>query len=175
MRATAFPVALSVMLGITGPALALAPTAPRSFEAVAVSPMEIHCYWLPAAGAAGYILRRDGAEIAELPATAVEYDDRAVQPGSTHRYAIVAAGEGDDRPLSAPRAYTERSFDPFPASAAPARGRKGAPGAAQFDVVIVQASSGGVAAAIEAGRRGLRTALIEPTTRVGGMPVNGLS
>jgi len=48
-------------------------------------------------------------------------------------------------------------------------------GEATYDVVVVQASSGGVAAAIEAGRRGLRTALIEPTTRVGGMPVNGLS
>ncbi len=40
---------------------------------------------------------------------------------------------------------------------------------------LCRLSSGGVAAAVEAARRGLKVALIEPTTRLGGMPVNGLS
>ena len=148
---------------------------PRSFEAIAVSPTEIRCYWLAAANSSGYVLTRDGQELARLPAEARDYSDRAVAPGSTHRYALRALRDGQAGGVSAPREYTERSFAEFPAGVAVGKRGKPTTGTARFDVVIVQASSGGVAAAIEAGRRGLRVALVEPTTRVGGMPVNGLS
>jgi hypothetical protein len=102
--------------------------------------------------------------VKELPADTTEWTDEGLAPGSVHRY-TVRAEQGSD--LSAPRRYTERTFDPFPVS--------GGRPTASFDVVVAQASSGGVAAAIEAGRRGCKVALIEPTTRLGGMPVNGLS
>jgi hypothetical protein len=144
---------------------------PRSFEAIAHSPTEVDCFWLPAEGASGYVVERDGQPIATLPAAARDYADRGLQPDSTHRYSVHAMRDGA---ASAAREYTERTFAEFPAGA-PAKSGKSIGGGVAFDVVIVQASSGGVSAAIEAGRRGLRTALVEPTTRVGGMPVNGLS
>lgn len=45
----------------------------------------------------------------------------------------------------------------------------------QFDVVVVSGSSGGVAAAIAAGRMGARVALVEDTPVLGGMLSNGIS
>lgn len=149
-----------------GGAFAQTPPAPRSVEAIAFSANEIRVFWLPASGASGYRVERDGRAVATLPADAVEYRDAGLVPDTVYHYTVQAV-QGD---ASSPaRSYTERTFAPFPA----ADGRKQA--AATFDVVVVQASSGGVAAAIEAGRRGLRVALVEPTTRLGGMPVNGLS
>ncbi len=141
--------------------------APGSFEAIATAPTEIHCYWLAAKGATGYRLQRDGQTIAALGAEAREFADKGLVPDSVHRYTVQAL-QGET--ASAPRDYVERAFAPFPAAA----DKHHAP-AASFDVVIVQASTGGVAAAIEAGRRGLKVALVESTTRLGGMPVNGLS
>ena len=138
-------------------------TPPRSFEAIAVSSTEIRCYWLPAEGATGYVLMRDGQKLADLPKDTTEYDDTKLIPESTHDYSLRAISQDK---TSDPRAYVERTFAEFPPS-------KTQP--AKFDVVIVQASSGGVAAAYEAARRGLKVALLEPTTRFGGMPVNGLS
>lgn len=158
--------------------------APRSFEAVAVSISEIHCYWLPAQNATGYRLQRDGQTIATLPATAQDYADTGLAPSSVHHYAIVAL-QGDT--ASTPREDVDCTFTSFQLHTflhTFLNSRHGAkinvsnniPDAHfDFDVVITQASSGGVAAAVEAARRGLKVALIEPTTRLGGMPVNGLS
>lgn len=136
---------------------------PHSFEAIAVSSTEIRCYWLPAEGATGYVLMRDGQKLADLPKDSTEYDDTNLIPGSKHDYTLRAISQEN---TSDPREYVERTFAEFPPS-------KAQP--SKFDVVIVQASSGGVAAAYEASRRGLKVALLEPTTRFGGMPVNGLS
>ena len=149
-------------------ALSQTPNPPRSFEAIAVSPSEIRCYWLTATGATGYRLSRDGQKLADLPKETTEFDDKNLAPDSTHDYAIEALYE--DKPSGA-RTYVERTFAPFPNE------NSGKPSLAKrsFDIVIVQASSGGVAAAYEAARRGLKVALCEPTTRFGGMPVNGLS
>lgn len=150
---------------IIGAAGAQQPAAPRSFEAIAVSPTEIRCYWLPAVGATGCRVLRDGQVVATLPAEAREFDDAGLTSGSTHTY-VVQALQGEQATAAPP--YVERAFDPFPAQSKRDK-------AVEFDVVIVQANSSGAAAAIEAARRGLRTALVEPTTRLGGMPVNGLS
>jgi hypothetical protein len=138
-------------------------TPPRSFEAIAVSPTEIRLYWLPADAATGYRVERDGQTLASLPASATGYADTTLTSDASHRYVLRAVQ--NDRE-SAPREYVERAFAPFP-------GNSRTP--ASYDVVAMQASSGGVAAAIEAARRGLKVALLEPTTRLGGMPVNGLS
>src|SRR5579871_3590941 len=158
-----------VLLLIGGWARAQEVAAPRSVEAIAVSTTEIRLYWLPAEGATGYRVKRDGQEVATLPATAQEFPDTGLPPDSTHRYEITALQGERESPA---RAYTERTFAPFPAGRT---GKRGQLPEATYDVVIVQASSGGVAAAYEAARRGLRTALIEPTTRLDGMPANGLS
>ncbi len=151
------------------------PDAPRAFEASARSEHDIRLYWRPEANATGYRIVRDGRPLATLPASVQEYDDTGLAPDSTHRYAIQSLHSDAASP---PRETVERAFASFPISrdnrASPSSRRRARPAAA-FDVVVVQASSGGVAAAIEAARRGLRTALVEPTTRLGGMPVNGLS
>src|SRR3569833_3166152 len=140
--------------------------APRSLEAVAYSPAEIRLYWLPATGATGYRITRDGSDIAVLPGTAAEYADTGLTPASTHRYTVQAVKGDTQSPV---RTYIERTFSSFPTASGKALPVE------NYDVVVVQASSGGVSAAIEAARRGLKVALIEPTTRLGGMPVNGLS
>jgi hypothetical protein len=155
------------------------PAAPRSFEAIAVSPTEIRCYWLPAAGATGYTVQRDGETLATLPPPAQEYHDTGLPPNSTHRYTVTAEFEGNAPAVTPP--YIERTFAPFPTDPESRRGKRGETNPKskiqnpKFDVVIIQASSGGVSAAIEAARRGLKVALVESTTRLGGMPVNGLS
>src|ERR1700744_5747443 len=43
-----------------------------------------------------------------------------------------------------------------------------------FDVVVYGGTAGGVIAAVAAAREGLKTALLEPTTHVGGMVSGGL-
>ena len=152
--------AFALCLALPYIVLAQAVNPPRSFEAIATSPSEIRCFWLPAEGATGYRIFRDGQKIADLPKETVEFDDKNLTQDSLHTYTVEALA--DDK-SSTPRSYVERTFSPFPTSPS------------NFDLVIVQASSGGVAAAFEAARRGLRVALCEPTTRFGGMPVNGLS
>lgn len=160
--------ALALMMGLGGSIVeAQTVAAPRSFEAIATTPTEIRCYWLAAQGATGYRLVRDGQTVATLGADALEFTDRGLSPDSVHRYTVQALQGAQ---ASAARDYVERTFAAFPNGGE----RRHLPTAA-FDVVIAQASTGGVAAAIEAGRRGLKVALIEPTTRLGGMPVNGLS
>ncbi|HEV2473681.1 MAG TPA: FAD-dependent oxidoreductase [Chthonomonadales bacterium] len=151
--------------GIHAAAASIPP--PASFEAIAASPDEIDLYWLPAAGAQGYTLYRDGTQLASVGADLNRYCDKGLAPDSTHRYSIEAQ---QGAAHSSRREYVERTLPPFPSLS----GGKGLP-VAKFDVVIAQASSSGVAAAVEAAQRGLRVALIEPTTRPGGMPVNGLS
>ena len=156
----------------------------RSFEAIAASPTEIRLYWLPAEKATGYRIQRDGIPIATLPSEAKEFDDQGLKPDTIYHYSVQAVA---DTLESAERTYTERTFAPFP-SREGVRALEGTPytlnlppekkpkmSIEKFDLVVVQASSGGVAAAYEAGRRGLRVGLVEPTTRIGGMPVNGLS
>lgn len=53
--------------------------------------------------------------------------------------------------------------------------RKKAAESYNYDVVIVGGTSSGVAAAISAGRMGVKVALVEKTARLGGMLTNGLS
>ncbi len=145
---------------------------PRTFEAVGVSDHEMHLYWNASPGATGYRLIRDQEKPIELGADKLEYVDSSLQPNHIYRYSIVAE---NGSMLSKNSAYVERTDASFPtARNATKRTRLKVP-TASFDIVIAQASSGGVAAAIEAARRGLKVALIEPTGRIGGMPVNGLS
>ena len=143
------------------PASGMNPDQPASFEALARSTTDIQCFWLPAQNCTGYLLFRNGKKVANIPSTSREYDDSGLNPNTTYNYILEAERPGS--PAVAAPEYTERTFAKFPSGKT-----------MQFDVVVVQASSAGVAAAIEAARHGMKTALIEPTTRLGGMPVNGL-
>ncbi len=146
---------------------------PRSFEAVAVSPTAIRCYWLSAnGGTTGYRLMRDGKIIAALPATAQEYEDQNLTINSVHHYTIQAL---ESQQASRSIEDVDCTFAPLPGERKKKKEKRSETSGFSYDVVIVQASSGGVAAAVEAAKRGLRVALVEPTTRLGGMPVNGLS
>jgi hypothetical protein len=144
---------------------------PRSVEAIASSETTISVYWLPSTDpdATGYIVERDGMKVAELPPNAGEFDDTGLTAGSTYTFTVRTV---KNSATSVDRAYRERTFDQWPSALA--RAPHAIP-VKSYDVVVTQASTGGVAAAIEAARRGLKVALIEPTTRVGGMPANGLS
>ncbi len=134
-------------------------------QAYADSDHAIRCYWLPASGASGYTILRDGKPIAQLPAAARTFEDKELRPSTNYWYKIRAnfpGGRSTDSP-----GYLEQTQTPFP-SHWTHRQRT-------FDVVVLQASSSGVAAAIEAAKRGLHVALVEPTNLIGGMPTNGLS
>ncbi len=138
---------------------------PASVEADAVSSTAIRCYWLPSAGAAGYRVLRDGVQAAVLPASARQYTDTGLQRSHLYTYTVLAVGKNGQTAAAPP--YQEETFTPFP-DHAPRNERT-------WDVVVMQASSAGWAAAISAARHGMRVALVEPSNRVGGMPVNGLS
>ncbi len=146
------PVCLLAQIGGTVP----------SFEAIAKSPSEITLYWLPTKNAQGYSLYRDNVLRAQLPAATIQYSDTDLEPNSQHTYKIVASDGKNST-------YTERTFPALPPPASSTKTPT-----LEYDVVVVQASSSGVAAAYEASRRGLKVALVEPTMRLGGMPVNGL-
>lgn len=132
-----------------------------SFEAIAYSQNEIRLYWLPVKDADHYVILRHGSSPKIVPSSAREYLDGSLAPNTQYTYSIVAS-------TGQISTYTERTFPAIPNS--PNRKLP----QMEFDVVVVQASSSGVSAAYEASRRGLRVALIEPTMRLGGMPVNGL-
>ncbi len=145
---------------------------PRGFEAFAISPTEMRFAWLAAPNATGYRLEVEGALDTNLPPTARDFRLDNLKPGTQYRARLTALGTPAN-PKTAPTVvYDERTFTEFPTAKPNPKDKLPT---AEYDVVIVQASSGGVSAAIEAARRGLKVALIEPTTRLGGMPVNGLS
>ena len=167
------------------------PSAPGSFEAIAASATEIRCYWLPVKSkAAGkYRVLRDGKTVVVLPVGVTAYADTNLSPDTTYRYSVQFVPESavtgaatpgnsssvNQTAISQTPDYIERTFAPFPPLTTPISTTPHSLATLDFDVVVVQASSGGVAAAIEAAKRGLKVALVEPTTRLGGMPVNGLS
>ncbi len=145
---------------------------PPTFEAVGVSDHEIHLYWQATPGASGYRIIRDKQKPIELSSDKLDYDDSSLQPNHSYSYSIVAENGSE---ISKAVRYSERTDASFPQqNPAQIHSHWKVP-SANFDVVIAQASSGGLAAAIEAARRGLKVALIEPSGRIGGMPVNGLS
>ncbi len=154
------PVPASSQSGVTTPVPAVA-----GLQAYANSDSAISCYWLPAKGATSYTVLRNDKPVATLPATARTFDDKGLAPSTCYWYRI-RADFGTGQSSVSPR-YLEQTQTAFPADWS-RRQRT-------FDVVVLQASSSGVAAAIEAARRGMRVALVEPTNLIGGMPTNGLS
>jgi len=133
--------------------------APEAVEAVAIGPTKVHIFWNAVSGAEGYAILRDGVRIATVGASTVEYTDATAEPNRNYLYSVAAldahgvATEG--------RPYLERTFPVLPAET-------------PCDLLVIGATTGGVAATVVAGRYGLNVVLIEETRRLGGMTVNGL-
>lgn len=157
LRTLAVPLtALAATGGLCVPGAAL--PGPTAVEAAARAD-RVRVFWDPVPGAAGYRVYRDGAPIAEAPASAREMDDTSAEPGRTYVYNVGTLDGSGVVALGAP--YAERAYPPLPDES-------------RCDVLVVGATTGGVAAATAAARYGLRVTLIEETRRIGGMSVNGL-
>ena len=140
-------------------ALASDIAAPDAVEAVAVGPSQIRVYWNAVPGATGYAVYRDGRHIGTAEASAIAWTDSSAEPARNHAYAVAAVRASGQGPLS--RAYVERTDRPLPPRL-------------ECEVLVVGATTAGVAAAVVAARYGLNVVLIEETRRLGGMSVNGL-
>lgn len=135
------------------------PSDAQAVEAVAFGPSEIRVYWNAASGARSYSVLRDGVPIGSVDAPHTQFSDRGIQPGRNYSYAVAVQTEAG---IGAPsRPYVERADGPVPALI-------------ECDLLVVGATTAGVAAAVVAARYGVRVVLIEETRRLGGMSVNGL-
>ena len=137
------------------------PMAPATIETACLKPSTVNIYWSePAAGVpTAYRVFRNGLPIADLPQAARRFEDSGLVPGSCCRYSTAAVYP--DGTAIASHVVAERI--PLPLI-----GRR------SCDVIVVSASSAGVAAAVTAARKGLHVALLEPTDRLGGIMSNGL-
>lgn len=155
-RQLAFAALASTSAGL---ASAAPPGRPEAVEASFTPPSGIRVYWNPVHGASGYVVRRDGREIARVAGSETRYDDATARPGVTYAYAVAATDGQGEGPEGA-RAV-ERSDPPLPPRL-------------ECDLLVVGATTAGVAASVAAARYGLKVVLVEETGRLGGMSVNGL-
>lgn len=123
-----------------------------------MGPTTIRVYWNPVPGAEGYIIRRDGEVVGRVEAGATQYDD-TVPTARNCVYTVAAVQNGVEGPVGKPA--IERTDAPLPRSL-------------ECQLLVVGATTAGVAAAVAAARYGLNVVLIEETGRLGGMSVNGL-
>jgi ribulose 1,5-bisphosphate synthetase/thiazole synthase len=137
------------------------PDAPATIETAYTGPGSITVYWSPPSGggSTGYRLFRDEKLIASPTADARSFREMNLPPGAAYHYRVEATYA--DKPASISHTITEKLPPLLPETA-------------HYDVVIVMASSAGVAAAVTAARKGLHVALLEPTDRLGGIMSNGL-
>lgn len=135
-----------------------APSAPEAVEAVCTVPGTIRVYWNPVVGATSYGIYRDGTEIGQAGGSATFWDDTA-PAAHTHQYTVRARDASSIGPAGRPA--VERSDAPITQTA-------------ECDLLVVGATTAGVAAAVVGARYGLDVILLEETGRLGGMSVNGL-
>ncbi len=141
---------------------AWAQAVPRSVEAIPRSTERITLFWLPPRGEnpSAYRVYLEGQLVRELDAEARFYDFTGLTPGQTYTLAVQAVYP--DGRASEPVARTDRTYRELPREA-------------RYPIVIVGGTASGVGAAITAARMGVKVALLEPTNRLGGMIVNGVS
>ncbi|MEP6756262.1 MAG: FAD-dependent oxidoreductase [Chthonomonadales bacterium] len=131
-------------------------------EAVARGPRRISIYWNSHPSATGYSIFRDGVKIGDAPANSKLFEDSSADVNRTYTYRVQFNGLPDNHPANLARPYVERTYPEFATTRT-------------CDLLVVGATSAGVAAAVSAARLGIDVVLIEETRRLGGMPVNGLS
>jgi hypothetical protein len=73
---------------------------PRFVQAQGLADDTVAIAWTAETGAAGYRVYRDGAQVADQPGTS--YEDRPLQPGTTHTYAVSSVSGGVESALSMP-------------------------------------------------------------------------
>jgi len=110
-------------------------------------------------GFTGYRVLRYGQLIASPGPGERSFTDQNLTPGQVYHYTVEAIYP--DGPAASSHTVAEK----IPPVLMPER---------RYDVVVVMASSAGVAAAVTAARKGLHVALLEPTDRLGGIMSNGL-
>ncbi|MDQ2731187.1 MAG: FAD-dependent oxidoreductase, partial [Armatimonadota bacterium] len=137
------------------------PDAPSTIETAFTNPTTITLYWSRPAthGCTGYQVTRNGTLLNTVGADTTRLVDSSLQPGAVYHYSVAATYA--DRAAASSHTVTEK-LPPVPQRTA------------HYDVVVVMASSAGVAAAVTAARKGERVALLEPTDRLGGIMSNGL-
>jgi Fibronectin type III domain len=82
------------------------PVAPAAVHVQSPTATQILVSWAPSKGGATvdrYLVLRDGTQVGSVPASRTSYLDDGLAPGTTHRYAIVAAS-GTQRSSPSPRA-----------------------------------------------------------------------
>lgn len=141
------------------PMLNAQPGAPTAVEAVALSEKSIRIFWNPASEAVKYLIYRDETLIGSNLPDKLQFEDGTVEAGRAYRYSVSSVDAQGVENTSRP--YLERTFDNLPARTI-------------CDLIVVGATTAGVAAAVTAARYGMNVVLIEETRRIGGMPVNGL-
>src|SRR5260221_545922 len=128
-------------------------------EAISLGQNEIRVYWNSLHGAGKYSIIRDGIELGQVEANRTIFTDSTVKPGKTYHYSVTAIWEPGALPPSQSKdyftvlksqPYVERSFDSLPADT-------------ECDILVVGATTAGVAAAVTASRYGLNVGLIEGT------------
>src|SRR5437899_1362148 len=124
-------------------------------EAISFGQKEVKVYWNPIHGATSYSVIRDSVEIAHLEGDRTSFTDSTVKPGQTCRYSVTAIGKPGARPdpgsqdyftIIKSHAYVERSYDPLTDDT-------------DCDVLVVGATTAGVAAAVTASKYGLKVVL----------------
>jgi len=123
------------------------------FQAIASSPTSIQLFWRHGGGSAR--IYRDDTLLGEYPAdpssTFSRLDVSDLQPNTRYSFKM-----GDSGPVVSEKTWS------------------GLRRTQSFDVLVVGGTASGFAAALTAGRLGLRVALVEETDRLGGMASNGL-
>lgn len=149
------------------------PPAPAGLRITALAPDRLELDWLPpTAPVAGYRLYRNDQPVRDLPGDALQATDTGLQPSTLYIYRLAAlirpeGGASEtwvQSPLSRPAA--DWTLPPPEANA---------PAGSRYDVLVVGATPGGIAAAVSAARLGARVALVEPSRWIGGMMAGGLS
>src|SRR5579859_3606297 len=130
---------------IARPAMCEIP-APIAVEAAARNTTTVQVFWDPVAGGTAYRITRDGQTIGETGPEATRFIDTSAQPNTTYRYNVVAVGK--DGSAHSGREYVERTYAPLPDNT-------------PCDVLVVGATTAGIAAAATAARYGLKVVLIE--------------
>jgi hypothetical protein len=130
----------------------------------ATSPTSFLLQWdVSAAPAQGFRIYRDKTVVATLDSSAREFKDLNLSPNSVYSYSVAAIA-GEAEVLSSPRSDITRLPNETKRETR-----------ASFDVIVVGATPGGIAAALTAARLGDKVALVSPSPWLGGMMTGGLS
>ena len=118
----------------------------------------------PAPDVKEFRICRNGQAIATVPGATDEWTDTGLEPATVYSYTVSAVGNDNTESISRPVADVTRL---------PNEGKRVTRDV--YDVVVVGATPGGIAAALAAARFGHRVALLSPTHWIGGMMTGGLS